>query len=394
MNCMAIMSLWTCLLTCAQHQLAVCLRWLCKFGIFSIVPVQGSISYSNVAILVSVNEAELKSVCRMAITSGLFTEPETNRIAHTATSSLLATNADFAGWATCVTDEIYESSSKMGWAVERWPKSTLPSHSAFNLAYGTSMPFIDYMRQSPSLSKSFSSFLRATQSVEANSFRHLMNSFDWESIGSGVIVEVTLPVLPVSNDKLISRADICSHQIGSSTADPCIKLAQKFPLLRFHLQPLPRSTREVKAHVESLESEFASRFTVESDLMFAPQPKRDVDVFLLRHALHHFPEETSLSILGNIATVLDPRARILVMDLVLPLNATVDPYQESMCRMRDLIHRALSNGQTRHLSEWNLLFQKAHKCFEIVSAVTPSGSDLTMLEIQIKDDRATKKDSE
>lgn len=148
-------------------------------------------SYNNISIVAGVSESHLKSVCRMAMTTGLFCEPEPNRVAHTATSLLLATNQDFAAWAKCVSEYMYASSSHLAQASEKSFRSGRPEHSAYSAAYGTDTTFPDALRQNPKLARDFGGFLRATQSIYANDVQHVLDGFDWGSLKHAKVVDVS-----------------------------------------------------------------------------------------------------------------------------------------------------------------------------------------------------------
>lgn len=148
-------------------------------------------SYNNISIVASVSESHLKSVCRMAMTTGLFCEPEPNRVAHTATSLLLARNQHFAAWAKCVSEYMYASSSHLAQASEKSFRSGRPEHSAYSAAYGTDTTFPDALRQNPKLARDFGGFLRATQSIYANDVQHVLDGFDWGSLKHAKVVDVS-----------------------------------------------------------------------------------------------------------------------------------------------------------------------------------------------------------
>ena len=137
----------------------------------------------------------------MAITSGLFAEPESDRVAHSSASYLIASDPFFEAWANSVTGFLVDAGSSFPQASEKWPMSSDPAHSAFSLAYQTPMPFPGYIQQNPLMMKNFMGFLKATQKIEANDLRHLTNSFDWASLGSATVIDVSSAPLNVSTPK-------------------------------------------------------------------------------------------------------------------------------------------------------------------------------------------------
>lgn len=189
-------------LTSFQHQYTTCLRYLGHFKIFSIVPTTGSISLSNIAIIASVPLPQLTSVIRMAMTSGLFTPHSPSRVGHSATSLLIATSPEFAAWATCATEHMFNASAKLAQANERWGRSEEMCHSAFNMAFATELPFPEYLAQTPAMGRDIGNFVKATQMVEANDLRHLVNGFDWQSLGAALVIDVSLPLRAMPAKKI------------------------------------------------------------------------------------------------------------------------------------------------------------------------------------------------
>jgi 6-hydroxytryprostatin B O-methyltransferase len=158
------------------------------------IPLEGSISYNNISVIASVSEPHLKSVCRMMMTTGVFCEPHSDRIAHTSTSSLLATDPDFAAWARCVSTIKYEASSALAISSASCFGNQQPVISAFNVGSGNPVQFQALFRsgKDPKLSREFGGFLKATQKIYANDPVHVLNGFDWNSIGQATVVDVSV----------------------------------------------------------------------------------------------------------------------------------------------------------------------------------------------------------
>ncbi|KAK7709600.1 hypothetical protein SLS57_008655 [Botryosphaeria dothidea] len=343
-----------------NHQYTTCLRWLCRFRIFELIPHEGSVSYNNISIVAGVSESHLKSVCRMAMTTGLFCEPEPNRVAHTATSLLLATNQDFAAWAKCVSEYMYASSSHLAQASEKSFRSGRPEHSAYSAAYGTDTTFPDALRQNPKLARDFGGFLRATQSIYANDVQHVLDGFDWGSLKHAKVVDV-----------------------GPSSARMSTQLSEVFEFLEIVVHTQPRSSSQIRTELEAAPSDVASRIAVEVNEGPLLKFGGAADVFVLRHMLHHFPEEIAVALLGNLVSCLNPGGAILIADLVLPQPGAMGSHDEGMIRARDLIHKELSNGETRYREDWERLVQKVGNRLSIAKVTTPIGSDLSLLELRV-----------
>ncbi|BCS27018.1 uncharacterized protein APUU_60066A [Aspergillus puulaauensis] len=67
-------------------------QWLVHFQIFDIVPTEKSISYAELADKANVAVVHAKSIIRMAMTSGVFEEPEPQQVGHSAISLYIRNN--------------------------------------------------------------------------------------------------------------------------------------------------------------------------------------------------------------------------------------------------------------------------------------------------------------
>ncbi|KAH7310186.1 hypothetical protein BKA65DRAFT_485121 [Rhexocercosporidium sp. MPI-PUGE-AT-0058] len=334
-----------------NHQYTICLRYLCHFKVFAAVPTRNSISFSNLSIITSTPLATLTSVIKMAATSGLFTIIAADRVSHSPTSLLLATSPEFNGWATCVSQYMFDASSKLGAASEAWGRSTEMAHSPFSMAFGTDLSFPEYLGQNPLVAKSMGQFLNATQMVDANSPRHLVNT---------------------------------------TSAVPTIYLAQAFPLLNFELEAQERALKSIGDVIHALESELQARISITSQGPKGPEPVSNGiaivkanKVFLLRHFLHNLPDPVAAKMLAVVAARLGPGDRLLIQDLVIPEPNEIDQYTEGMLRMRELIQVELANGRTRTEAMWTNLIDSIGVGAKVKSIVRPEGSDLSLMEVEI-----------
>ena len=161
------------------------------FDIFHLIPLAGSITYSELAASAKVSTKQLKTVARMAMTNNLFCEPEPNTIAHSATSALLVTNQSFYDWATFMCEASVPMASKLVEASEKWPGSEEKNQTAYNIAFDTDMPFFDHLVTLPEKTKQFASYMKNVQNSEGTAIGYLVHGFDWASLGKATVVDVS-----------------------------------------------------------------------------------------------------------------------------------------------------------------------------------------------------------
>lgn len=136
--------------------------------------------------------------------------------------------------------------------------------------------------------------------------RHVLNGFDWESLGKGLVVDV-----------------------GGSHGSLSIAIAREFPLLKCVVQDKPEVVSLGKS---SLSADLLDRVTFMGHDFFAEQPVKDADIYILRWILHDWSDKYATRILQALAPALKSGARVLVIEQVLPMPGTIPKYQEKAIR--------------------------------------------------------------
>ncbi|ORY10494.1 sterigmatocystin 8-O-methyltransferase [Clohesyomyces aquaticus] len=339
-------------------QYIVCLRWLTHFGIFASVPLKGSISYDDLALAAKVSRKQLKTVARMAMTSALFCEPKPNHLAHTATSALLVTNESLHDWAVFMSEGTVPAASKLVEASERWPDSEQKNQTAYNIAFNTDLPFFDHLKTQPDKTRQFASYMKNVQKSEGTALRHLVNGFDWESLGKATVVDV-----------------------GGSSGASSITLAESFSNLNFIVQDLPENAAEGQTSISALSANIKNRIYFQGHNFFEEQPFKGAQAYLLRMILHDWPANEATCILKNLVPALNKGARILIMDTVLPRPGTLPSSQERLLRVRDMTMLQAFNSLERDLEDWKDVLAAADPRLSIAGVTQPAGSVMSMIEV-------------
>ncbi len=101
-----------------------------SFKLPSRVPVEGSISYAELAGKIQVGEDVVRRIARYAITKHIFREVDGgNRLAHSATSKMLAESPMMMEWIGMVCEEMWPAATQAVPALAKWPRSQEPQHS-------------------------------------------------------------------------------------------------------------------------------------------------------------------------------------------------------------------------------------------------------------------------
>ncbi|KAH5663548.1 hypothetical protein HBI44_239660 [Parastagonospora nodorum] len=360
-----------------NYQNLSCLRWLIRFNIFNLVSADGSpMLYSELAMLAGVPLARLQSVARMAMTSGLFVEPSPGLISHSALSAPFATDESLRDWARFMTTYSAPMASGMAEATVRWGETYAKHQTAFNVSFDTELPWFDYVKATPGLPEEFAGYMRAMGHSTSGRLQHLVEGFDWASLGRHAVVV----------------------DVGGSTGQASIALAEAFPDLQLVVQDLPEVVavgagmrRNVGVNKGS-ESEVTARIEFEAHDFFDPQPvvtgAAAPAVYLLRKILHDWPFERARVICQHLADALlanrNPDAMVVIMDTILPPPGTVGHLQEAGLRVRDLTMAQCFNSKERELLEWEELLGSTSPPLIIKSWKQPLGSAMAVMTAAIK----------
>jgi 6-hydroxytryprostatin B O-methyltransferase len=166
--------------------------WLCHFQIPEAVPLEegGSVTFGELAAKCGLDERQLKSVLRHAMTNGWFREPEPGRVAHTAMSKLIVTNEAVRSQVAYRAKVVFPAATKLIEATEQFGKNPTTSNAAFNIAHNTELPSMIWAAQNPVTAPLFAGLMRAYQASSGHNLSHLINGYDWESLGAGLLVDV------------------------------------------------------------------------------------------------------------------------------------------------------------------------------------------------------------
>ncbi|OCL05432.1 S-adenosyl-L-methionine-dependent methyltransferase [Glonium stellatum] len=355
-----------------QHQMHYqslsCLGWLIHFNIFTHVPVDLTpIAYTDLAAAAQVPLARLQSVARMAMTSSLFAEPAPTHIAHSALSASFAADPHLRHWARFMTSYSAPTAAAFAEATARWGETTAKNETAYNVAFGTSLPFFAHVKESPGMAELFAAYMRSQGQSEGGRLTHLVDGFDWGGLDEGAQVV----------------------DVGGSTGQASIALAAAYPGLHFTVQDLPETIASAPAALSALPAPVAARLRFAAHDFFAPQPApqsgRAPDIYLLRKILHDWPVARARDILDRLAVALrdggNPRARLVVMDTILPPPGAVGRLQEAGLRVRDLTMAQSFNSKERELAEWEELFASAEPKLRLRAWKQPYGSTMAVMEV-------------
>lgn len=128
----------------------------------------------------------------MAITGSFLREPEPNIVAHSRTSAHFVENPSLRDWTLFLAEDTAPMAMKLVEATEKWGDTRSKTETAFNLALGTDLAFFKYLSSNPQFTQKFSGYMKNVTASEGTSIKHLVNGFDWASLGNAIVVDVRL----------------------------------------------------------------------------------------------------------------------------------------------------------------------------------------------------------
>jgi hypothetical protein len=162
-----------------------------EFKVAEAVPLNGSISYQELAEKVNVPMLNLRRLIRHAMTNHIFCEPARGFVAHTRTSRLLVENAQLHAWVGFFSEDLWLPIANVVTAMKRWPGSGESSQTGVNIAYGTDLPWFDFLQRDEAFAKRYSLAMEAHGGGEGFSLAHTVNGYPWGSLGEATVVDVS-----------------------------------------------------------------------------------------------------------------------------------------------------------------------------------------------------------
>ena len=161
--------------------------------------------------------------------------------------------------------------------------------------------------------------------------------------------------------------------VGGATGNLLTAILDKHPGPRGLLYDLPHVVRDAPKLIQA--RGLSDRVSIVSGSFFERVPEGG-DAYLLSHIIHDWSEEQCVTILGHCRRVMQPSARVLIIEMVLP-GANV-PHPGKMLDMMMLVG---PGGQDRTESDYGTLLNKAGLR---LTKVIPTESAVSIVEAMIK----------
>jgi hypothetical protein len=207
------------------------------------------------------------------------------------------------------------------WQYEAWGQllhSIRTGQCAFEKIYGT--PLFDYLSANPEKGKLFD---EAMTGVHGRETAAMLDAYDFSGIG--VLADV-----------------------GGGNGEVITSILKRYPSMRGILFDQPSVIERARANLQA--AGLADRCEAKAGSFFESVPS-GADAYFLRHIIHVWDDEKSVTILRNCRSAMGPRGKLLLAEgLVPPGN------EPSLSKFFDLAMMVLPGGMERTEDEYRRLF--------------------------------------
>lgn len=169
------------------------LRTVVKLGLPTMIPLESSVSYADLATQTKVSVSVLQRLIRFAITTGVFTETDSGEsVKHNAMSSIFVKDLPSADGMAWVLEMGLRSSTKIYEATRLDGTGQDPKKVATSIEYGgggNELPSLwEVHAKNPDLDRGFNNVMLSQSISPSYSVKHVVNSFDWTKVKTVVDV--------------------------------------------------------------------------------------------------------------------------------------------------------------------------------------------------------------
>ncbi len=304
-----------------------------KFGIADLVK-QGPISVEELAEKTSTNPDALYRLLRALASVGIFAEGPPHQFSLTPLAEPLQANVPHSKRALALMtgDEQFQAWTEVVYSIQTGKK-------AFDKVFGK--PIFDYLGEHLDKAQVFDA---AMVGIHGRESAAVQKAYDFSGIN--LIVD-----------------------IGGGNGSQLITFLQAHPTMRGILFDLPHVIERAKATIAA--AGLTDRCELVAGSFFESVPA-GADAYFMRHIIHDWEDEKSLTILRNCHRAMPAHGRLLVVESVIP------PGNEPFAgKFLDLVMLLIPGGKERTEEEYRTLF--AQVGFEL-SKIVPTGSEVSVIE--------------
>ncbi|MFT5528209.1 MAG: ubiquinone/menaquinone biosynthesis C-methylase UbiE [Pirellulaceae bacterium] len=294
----------------------------------------GPKSVAELAEATSTNADALYRLLRALASKGIFVEGESRQFSLTPLAELLQSDVPGSKRALALMsgDEQFRSWAEIEHSIQT-------GETAFEKVYGK--PIFEYLGNHPDKAKIFDAAMVGIHGRESDV---ILDAYDFSDIG--VLAD-----------------------IGGGNGSLICRILQKHTNLQGVLFDLPHVIERANDPIEA--AGLSDRCELVAGNFFESVPA-GADAYLMRHIIHDWDDEKSLTILRNCHRAMSSHSKLLVVESVIP--AGNEPFGG---KFLDLVMLLIPGGKERTEDEYRTLFADAG--FEL-TRVVPTGTEVGVIE--------------
>lgn len=304
-----------------------------KFGIADLLQ-DGPRTVEELAAATATNADALYRVLRALASIGIFAEGEARQFSLTPLAEPLRSDVPGSkrALALMMGDEQFHAWSEIEYSVRT-------GKTAFEKVFG--QPIFDYLGQHPDKARIFDAAMTGIHGRESDA---ILNGYDFSGIG--VLAD-----------------------IGGGNGSQISAVLRRRPAMRGILFDLPHVAERAAKNIAA--AGLSERCEIVGGNFFESVPA-GADAYMMRHIIHDWDDEKSLTILRNCHAVMSDDARLLVVESVIPPGN--DPFGG---KFLDLVMLLIPGGKERTADEYRALFHQAG--FEL-ARIVPTDGEISVIE--------------
>lgn len=306
-----------------QHCATATLQLIMRYRLHHAVPLQGSISFDEIADAIVASEKKSKvpaslveRLLQHAMSFGLFTPAANGRIAHNDASRLLVTDPDLEAWMYLCSNIAYPAGAQLPKAIEQYGASSEPNETAYSVSIGRRISQFERFRE-PDGHAEHEMFARAMKGISAGGaydVGHVVDGgYPWHELPEGTLVV----------------------DVGGGPGHVSMALARKYPQLSFEVQDLAE-TAEFGSR--SCPAELKERVSFRAHDFFTPQPQHRTAedqrgvVYFARFICHDWSDKYAGQIVGAVAAQMREQDRLILNEVIVPEPGEMGQRIERKCQ--------------------------------------------------------------
>jgi len=304
-----------------------------KFGIADKLK-DGPKSVEELARATSTNPDALYRLLRALASKGIFAEGEPRQFLLTPLAEPLRSDVRGSKRALALMsgDEQFHAWAEIEYSIQT-------GKNAFEKVYGK--PIFDYLGENPDKAKIFDAAMVGIHGRESDV---ILDAYDFSEIG--VVVD-----------------------IGGGNGSQITGILKRHTGMKGILFDLPHVIERAKEQIDTVG--IADRCKLVAGSFFESVPK-GADAYMMRHIIHDWDDEKSLTILRNCHQAMSSDSKLLVVESVIPPGN--EPFGG---KFLDLVMLLIPGGKERTEEEYRTLFSEAG--FEL-TRVVPTASEVSIVE--------------